>query len=206
MRKMMITAVVAGVLGAMLAVPVAVYASHSFNDVPDTNTFHADIAWLAEAGVTKGCNPPANTEFCPDDDVSRGQMAAFMRRFAQYLDAEDGTPAQADNADTLDGLDAVDLVPIAVRKFSDNAPDGGDYTLATEITIPSTGVLVLSGTVNAGNITASDNYSCELRVLGITVPGSEMSSSVNGDADVNESENCTTSGATVWGRALTPWT
>jgi hypothetical protein len=45
-------------------------------------------------------------------------MAAFMHRFAEYLGAEDGTPAQADhattadsavNADTLDGADLSDV-------------------------------------------------------------------------------------------------
>ena len=210
MPKPAITAVVAGVVGAMLAVPVAVYASHSFNDVPDTSTFHADIAWLAEAGVTRGCNPPANTEFCPEDEVSRGQMAAFMRRFAQYLDAEDGTPAKADHADTadsastaddadkVDGFDASSLVPIAVHNFTDNAPDR-NFTLETEITIPATGVVILSGAVDAANVSAEDDYHCELRVIGVTVPGSVMGATVDGDAGANESENCTTTGATVLG-------
>jgi hypothetical protein len=42
--------------------------------------FENDIAKLATAGITKGCNPPANTEFCPRDFVTREQMAAFIRR------------------------------------------------------------------------------------------------------------------------------
>lgn len=46
----------------------------------DGNTFEADIDKLATAGVTKGCNPPANTEYCPSDFVTRGQMAAFLHR------------------------------------------------------------------------------------------------------------------------------
>jgi len=35
---------------------------------------------LAEAGITKGCNPPENTEFCPNRQVTRGEMAAFIAR------------------------------------------------------------------------------------------------------------------------------
>jgi hypothetical protein len=46
----------------------------------DGNTFEADIEWLGATGVTKGCNPPVNDEFCPDDFVTRGQMAAFLHR------------------------------------------------------------------------------------------------------------------------------
>lgn len=89
---------------ALIVAPLTAIASHSFTDVPDGNTFHDDIAWLADANVTRGCNPSeGNTEFCPGDDVTREQMAAFMRRFAQYLGAEDGTPAQADNAAMLGG-------------------------------------------------------------------------------------------------------
>lgn len=42
--------------------------------------YEDDINSLAAAGITKGCNPPANTEFCPDDTVTRGQTAAFIVR------------------------------------------------------------------------------------------------------------------------------
>lgn len=50
----------------------------------DGTTFEGDINALAEAGITKGCNPPANTEYCPDGHVTRGQMAAFLRRAFDY--------------------------------------------------------------------------------------------------------------------------
>ncbi|MGH8945606.1 MAG: SpoIID/LytB domain-containing protein [Acidimicrobiia bacterium] len=53
-----------------------------FDDIVG-NIFEADIEWAAEVGITKGCNPPANTRFCPDDPVSREVMAAFIDR---YLD------------------------------------------------------------------------------------------------------------------------
>ena len=46
--------------------------------------FHQDIDWLAAAGVTRGCNPPVNDRFCPDDYVSRGQIAAFLVRALGY--------------------------------------------------------------------------------------------------------------------------
>jgi hypothetical protein len=56
-------------------------SSHpGFNDVPSSNTFVHDIAKQATAGITKGCNPPENTNYCPKDHVTRGQMAAFLHR------------------------------------------------------------------------------------------------------------------------------
>lgn len=45
-----------------------------------SSIFESDINRLAAAGVTSGCNPPANTNFCPDGKVTRGQMAAFLKR------------------------------------------------------------------------------------------------------------------------------
>lgn len=42
--------------------------------------FSADIEWLASVGITQGCNPPNNDHFCPTAPVTRGQMAAFLRR------------------------------------------------------------------------------------------------------------------------------
>ena len=46
----------------------------------DGTTFENDIDKLGTAGVTKGCNPPVNDRFCPNDFVTRGQMAAFLHR------------------------------------------------------------------------------------------------------------------------------
>ncbi|HSJ33657.1 MAG TPA: S-layer homology domain-containing protein, partial [Acidimicrobiia bacterium] len=114
-RKRRLTAFLVA-LAVLVATPLAVVAADAFTDVPDTNVFHDDIAWLEASGVTKGCNPPDNTEFCPGDNVTREQMSAFMRRLAQYIDAEDGTPALADHAttagdaDTLDGTDSSGFV------------------------------------------------------------------------------------------------
>ena len=90
------------VVALLLMAPVAaVAAGGTFTD-DDDSIFESNIEWLAGAGVTKGCNPPTNDLFCPDDNVSRGQMAAFMQRFAQFLGAEDGKVTAADSADVAD--------------------------------------------------------------------------------------------------------
>jgi hypothetical protein len=46
----------------------------------DGNIHESAIVWLANAGITTGCNPPTGDRFCPDDSVTRGQMAAFLTR------------------------------------------------------------------------------------------------------------------------------
>ena len=52
----------------------------------DGSTFENDINRLAEAGISKGCNPPINNRFCPDGKVTRQQMAAFLVRAIGYVD------------------------------------------------------------------------------------------------------------------------
>ncbi len=136
---------------ALIVAPLTAIAAHSFTDVPDSNTFHTDIAWLADAGVTKGCNPPANTEFCPDDAVTRGQMSAFMHRFAQYIGAEDGTPALADSADDAAALEgkagASYTNPVVSVQTDDTSLPNATVVELAELTIntPDDGGLIISG-------------------------------------------------------------
>ncbi|HEX2370508.1 MAG TPA: CHRD domain-containing protein [Acidimicrobiia bacterium] len=54
------------------------------------NIHEANIDLIAAAEITLGCNPPANDEFCPADDVSRGQMAAFLTRALNLQALADG--------------------------------------------------------------------------------------------------------------------
>jgi Tol biopolymer transport system component len=64
----------------------------------DDSIFEADIERLAAAGITKGCNPSeGNTKFCPDDKVTRGQMAAFLVRALGYTDNGGGDLFTDDN-------------------------------------------------------------------------------------------------------------
>ncbi|HYJ23864.1 MAG TPA: hypothetical protein VE027_02575 [Acidimicrobiia bacterium] len=46
----------------------------------DGSVFQGAIDRLGAAGITAGCNPPVNDRFCPDEHVTRGQMAAFLIR------------------------------------------------------------------------------------------------------------------------------
>lgn len=62
------------------------------------SVFEADINKLAAAGITSGCNPPANDEFCPDRAVSRGVMAAFLARSLGLTDTGGGDHFVDDDA------------------------------------------------------------------------------------------------------------
>lgn len=69
--------VLSGVL--LFAVLAALPPGGTFID-DDGSTHEGSIEAIAEAGITKGCNPPSNNRFCPHDVVNRGQMAAFISR------------------------------------------------------------------------------------------------------------------------------
>ncbi len=70
-----------------------------FVDVGSDHVFSADIAWLAARGITVGCNPPSNDRFCPEEPVSRGQMAAFLARALSLPPSE--VDAFADDAGSV---------------------------------------------------------------------------------------------------------
>jgi hypothetical protein len=89
------------VLTTLVSVPATVWASHQFTDVPDSYIFHNAIGWMKDNGITVGCNPPANTKYCPGNNVTRGEMAAFMKRLAEN---------QVVDAGSVDGLDSSDLL------------------------------------------------------------------------------------------------
>ena len=46
----------------------------------DASIFEDHIDRLAAAGITRGCNPPANDRFCPYSNVDRDEMASFIAR------------------------------------------------------------------------------------------------------------------------------
>ncbi len=73
----------------------------------DASVFVADIEWLADTSITRGCNPPFNDWFCPDDTVTRGQMAAFLNRALGLA------PAQSQFVDTGGSVFEADIGALA---------------------------------------------------------------------------------------------
>jgi len=83
-------------IGPMKGAPCAPTSGTFIDD--DNSIFEEDIEWLAAAGITKGCNPrEGNTKFCPNDYVTRGQMAAFLVRAMGYNDDGGGNLFNDDN-------------------------------------------------------------------------------------------------------------
>lgn len=136
-------AIVISVLVVALVVPLGVVAADEFTDVGSGNPFRADISWLADEGISRGCNPPANTQFCPDADVTREQMAAFLHRLATSRSVDAGT---------LGGRTAAQIAPRLSAQADGQAgsvqeTDSGLVEVnRVEINAPTDGFLMVSGT------------------------------------------------------------
>ena len=74
------SAVTRGQMAAFLvrALDLPATSEAPFSDA--SGVFEDSINRLAAAGITKGCNPPTNDRFCPNDLVKRDQMASFLTR------------------------------------------------------------------------------------------------------------------------------
>jgi hypothetical protein len=73
-----------GEMAAFLSRALNLPASNAIDFIDDNHSiFESSIQKIAAAGITLGCNPPANTKFCPGEYVTRGQMAAFLARALQ---------------------------------------------------------------------------------------------------------------------------
>ena len=98
----------------------------------DDSIFEADIERLAAAGITKGCNPPANTRFCPDAHVTREQMAAFLVRALGYTD-DGGGDLFTDDDDSIFEGDIDRLGTAGVTKGC-NPPSNTRFCPSTVVT------------------------------------------------------------------------
>jgi hypothetical protein len=130
-------------------IPVVANAAAGFIDVDDASVFVADIQWMADNGITKGCNPPTNDRFCPKDNVTREQMAAFMHRLAdgQVVDAG-SLNGLADTAFVKHGTIVTTtggtawqehiLTPTVAHRNGNDAEVSGDGLMVLPLTAPTT--------------------------------------------------------------------
>jgi hypothetical protein len=70
-----------------------------YSDIADSQFYH-DILWLNGSGITTGCG---GGQFCPNDPVTRQQMASFLARakglkdpVGDYFVDDNGSPHEAD--------------------------------------------------------------------------------------------------------------
>jgi hypothetical protein len=94
--------------------------------------FEQDINRIAAAGITKGCNPPANDRFCPNSMVTRGQMAAFLVRAWNLSDPGRGDWFDDDDTSVFEG--DIDRLAAAGITKGCNPPANDRYCPLTKVT------------------------------------------------------------------------
>lgn len=101
--------------------PLAIVDDRFTDD--DADVHEANIDLIAAAGITRGCNPPANTEYCPNRDISRAEMAAFLDR---ALNLRSGPDAFTDDDGSIfeGNINAIAAVEIT---RGCNPPDNDEY-------------------------------------------------------------------------------
>ena len=98
----------------------------------DGSIFEVDIERLAAAEITKGCNPPTNDRFCPNANVTREQMAAFLVRALSYTD-DGGGDLFTDDDDSIFEADIDRLGTAGVTKGC-NPPTNDRYCPTGNVT------------------------------------------------------------------------
>ena len=96
----------AAFLGRALSLPPA--APVDFEDVDEDSYFFDDVNRLYAAKITVGCGD--GTNFCPTRSVTRAQMAAFIYRSLEWVEASESSDTDEDDDQTV-GEDAVQPSP-----------------------------------------------------------------------------------------------
>lgn len=93
--------------------------------------FENAVNMLAAAGITQGCNPPADSRFCPDREMTRGEMAAMLVRAFEY------PPSNVDRFTDDDGNifeNAINRLAAAGVTHGCNPPVNDRYCPALDVT------------------------------------------------------------------------
>ena len=138
--------------------------------------FEPSIEAIAAAGITLGCNPPFNDRFCPDDPVTRGQMAAFIVRALELVDDGGGNRFIDDDGSIFEN--DIDKLAAAGITLGCNPPDNTMYCPDQHITRAQMAAMLVRGygytDPGAGDWFVDDNASIfegdidRLYVAGVT--------------------------------------
>lgn len=99
-QRRKVTMLVAALMVMLWGIAASAFANDDiycggFSDVLRDDPYCADIQWLYDHRITRGC---ASDRYCPDDYVTREQMAAFLHRFASKLRCRMAPVCETDGA------------------------------------------------------------------------------------------------------------
>lgn len=113
-----------GELATMLVRVTGLSTSDTGRFVDVSGSAHRNsIEALAAAGITNGCNPPADDRFCPDRTVTRGEFAALL---ARSLELEGGSKEFRDASSHIFSSEIAALAANGVTRGC-NPPDNDRF-------------------------------------------------------------------------------
>ena len=130
-RRLITVAFVMAMILAVLAPVAATTADGGFTDIDDS-IFKEDIEWMAANEYTNGCNPPANDKYCPEDSLTRGQMAAFLARSFHLTEGAGADLFTDDDGSIFE--DDIDKVATAGITLGCNPPANDKYCPYARVT------------------------------------------------------------------------
>ena len=150
-----------GLVALVVTVPLAAAAGSVFEDVDDTDVHIDGITFVKDNGVSIGCDTDNN--YCPQDDVTRAQMATFMHR----LSGNDENTDPSVNADRVDGFEAREIVRASFDLVDSGALLGEDGTAAEATMVaPTDGFLLIHASAEVDTASTGDTIACEIHVNG----------------------------------------
>src|SRR3954447_8154524 len=136
-------------------VPLSLLAATPFADLNPGSPHNANIDAIYRAGITKGCTP--NERYCPNDFVTREEMASFLARTAGLAN----NPPVA-NAATLQGYAPDGLVRVSSAfgtSFALGGPTNPSQTATGTIEAPGPGFVLVTAAAEA-TTTATSGCPC----------------------------------------------
>ena len=166
-----------GLLVALLPLSLFAAGFTDLNGGTDHAAANVDIGLIAAAGITKGCNPPDYNRYCPNDYVTREQMASFLARTAGL-----GTNAPVVNAKTVGGHTPNGLVRAARGTGGYTTLSADFQPIATVIITPDDfGFVLLNATAHFHSSGAQNIAQFQLRDTknGVVSPLGQVSTSTS---------------------------
>lgn len=106
--------------------------------------------WAAASGIVKGCNPPTNDRFCPDEPMTRAEVAALFQRYDALL------------ADVVGGGGGGGALNAEVMQVAESAASTADHAVAHAYQTGEVAKKALSEAKTAAEMAEASTASVEL--------------------------------------------
>lgn len=99
----------------------------------NSSIFENNINRIAEAQVTRGCDPPTNSRYCPDRGITRGEMATLLVRSFPDLVPDEAADSFTDDNSSVHEQD-INRIAAAGITLGCNPPENTHFCPREQVT------------------------------------------------------------------------